>query len=43
MPVVWIIVLLIVVLVWAMREARRQRDEIERALTTQAAILAQSL
>ena len=33
----------IVILVWAVRESRRQKEEIERALTTQASILAQSL
>lgn len=33
----------IVVLVWAVHESRRQRQEIERALTTQASILAESL
>jgi signal transduction histidine kinase len=33
----------IVVLVWAVHESRRQREDIEGALTTQASILAQSL
>ena len=33
----------ILILVWAVRESNRQREEIENALTTQASILAQSL
>lgn len=33
----------IVILVWALYESGRQREEIERALTTQASILARSL
>ena len=33
----------ILVLAWAVRESERQKEEIERALTTQASILAQAL